>query len=101
MMNKNNEQSVAIKLCFKADKSATKTFKMLKVAYGGSVMSRVTIFRGYNLFAEGREKTNCVFKNQKLRQYWSFFFFFDSKGIVHKQFIFRNISVNALFYHKY
>ena len=54
-MNKNNEQRVAIKFCFKAGKSATETFEMLKLAYGESVMSRAIVFRWYNLFAEGRE----------------------------------------------
>lgn len=50
MMNKNNEQCVAIILSFKIGKSTMGTFKMLKVAYDGYVMSRATIFQGHKTF---------------------------------------------------
>lgn len=42
-MSKNNK-CVAIKFCFKFGKSAMKTFKILKVIYGESVMFHATIF---------------------------------------------------------
>lgn len=54
-MEKNSEQRVAIKFCFKAGKNVTETFEMLKVAYGRSVMSRTNVFRWYSQISSGKE----------------------------------------------
>lgn len=62
------------------------------------LLSRATVFWGHSLFLQRVEK-NYFFKNQKLRQCWSFF---DTKdGIVYKEFVFQSTTVNASFYQKW
>ncbi|KAJ8953840.1 hypothetical protein NQ318_006691 [Aromia moschata] len=93
MMNKNIRQSVAIKFSFKAGKCETETFEMLTLAYVGSVMSRASVFRWYNLYAEGRESVeddersgrSCVTKsNENIAKV--------------TEFVLQDTTVNASFY---
>jgi len=46
------EQQLAIKFCFRAEKSATETLQMVNAAYGDQALSRSNVFRWY-----GREDT--------------------------------------------
>ncbi len=48
------EQKAAIKFCVKLDHSATKTFDMLKNAYGDASLSRTSIFDRHKWFRSGR-----------------------------------------------
>jgi len=44
------EQQLAIKLCFKAGKSATETLQMVNAAYGDQALSRPNVFHWYGRF---------------------------------------------------
>lgn len=89
MMNKNNNERVAIKFCFKVGISAMKTFKLLKVVYGD-----ITFF----LFFEGRELVE-FFKRRSytLKIKIMLVIFFDSQNLFLKVQI-NTCTVNALFY---
>ncbi|GFW22225.1 protein GVQW3 [Trichonephila clavipes] len=50
-----NEQRCATKFCFRLGHNATETFAKLQQTYGGSVLSRVLVFRWFKAFSEGRE----------------------------------------------
>ena len=54
-MDGGNEQSVAIKFCFKAGLSATETLALVQKAYGNETVKRSNIFRWYYRFRDGRE----------------------------------------------
>jgi len=56
---KNLEQRIATKFCFKLGKNAIEMFQMSNEAYGESVMSRVTVFWWHGQFSSGG------FKNPK------------------------------------
>jgi hypothetical protein len=44
-----------IKFCFKTGKTATKTFQLIKQAYGENALSRTRVFEWYARFRDGRE----------------------------------------------
>ena len=50
------EQSCAVKLCVKLDKSANVTYEKLQRAYGEHSLSRAQVFRWDKSFLEGREQ---------------------------------------------
>jgi hypothetical protein len=54
-MDGGNEQSVAIKFCFKAGLSATETIVLAQRAYENEVLNRSRVFRWYSRFRDGRE----------------------------------------------
>jgi len=54
-MDGGNEQRVAIKICFKAGLSATKTLVLVPKAYGNETVNRSNVFRWYSGFRDGRE----------------------------------------------
>jgi hypothetical protein len=49
-MDGGNEQRVALKFCFKAGLSATKTLVLVQEAYGNEAMNRSIVFRKYRDF---------------------------------------------------
>jgi len=51
------EQPLVIKFCFKAGKSATETLEMVNATYGDQALSRLSVFRWYGRFHDGREDT--------------------------------------------
>ncbi len=54
-MEKNIEQRIALKFCFKAGMNATKSFEMLQKAYGESTMSRSQAFSWFGRFRAGND----------------------------------------------
>jgi hypothetical protein len=54
-MDGGNEQSVAIKFCFKPGLSATEMLVLVQKAYTNEAVNRSNVFRGYSRFREGRE----------------------------------------------
>ena len=54
-MDVKEKQRVAIKFCFKADISASKTVELIRKAYGDAAVSRTAIFEWHKRFREGRE----------------------------------------------
>jgi hypothetical protein len=54
-MDDGNEQRVAIKICFKADLSATETLVLVQNAYGNEALNRSNVLRWYSRFQEGRD----------------------------------------------
>jgi len=50
-----NEQTFAIKFCFKASLSATETLVLVQKAYGNGALNRSNAFRWYSRFRDGRE----------------------------------------------
>jgi hypothetical protein len=54
-MDGRNEQTVAIKFCFKAGLSATETLVLVQKAYGNEALNQSNIFKWYYLFQDGRE----------------------------------------------
>ncbi|GFS47785.1 protein GVQW3 [Trichonephila clavipes] len=55
MSDNNFEQRCAIKFCFRLGHNTTETFAKLQQDYGGSVLSKVQVFRWFKAFSEGRE----------------------------------------------
>ena len=49
------EERYAIKLCFKREKNATKTYGRLQTAFGASCMKRASVFEWHKRFKEARE----------------------------------------------
>jgi hypothetical protein len=54
-MDGRNEETVALKFCFKAGLSATETFVLAQRAYGNEALNRSSVFRWYSRFRDGRE----------------------------------------------
>jgi hypothetical protein len=54
-MDGGNEQRVAIKFCFKAGLSATKTLVLVQKAYRNEALNGSKVFRWYSRFRDGRE----------------------------------------------
>jgi hypothetical protein len=54
-MDGGNEQSVAIKFCFKASLSATKVLVLVRKVYGNEILNRSNVFSWYSRFRYGRE----------------------------------------------
>jgi len=54
-MDGKNEQGVAIRFCFKAGLSVTKTLELVQKAYGNEAVNRSHVFRRYSRFRDGRE----------------------------------------------
>jgi hypothetical protein len=54
-MDGGNEQRVVMKVCFKADLSATETLVLVQKAYGNEGLKRSNVFRLYSRFRDGRE----------------------------------------------
>jgi len=49
------EQRICIKICFKLNKSAAETHRMLKEAFGEQALSQARTFEWFKLFKDGRE----------------------------------------------
>ena len=49
------EEQYAIKLYFKLEKNATKTYGILQTAFGASCMNQASVFEWHKRFKEGRE----------------------------------------------
>jgi hypothetical protein len=54
-MSENIEQRGYIQFCHKLDKTATKTYQMLLLAYGDETMSRARVFKWFKRFKECRK----------------------------------------------
>jgi len=54
-MQRSLEQRYAIKFCVKLGKSGSKTFHLLRTAYGDAVLSSAQVLRWHKVFKEGRE----------------------------------------------
>ncbi|KAL4126147.1 hypothetical protein QTP88_010376 [Uroleucon formosanum] len=57
-MSEINEQRVCIKFCLKLGKNATKTYTMIKTAFGEYSLSRSVTFEWYKRFKDGRQSTD-------------------------------------------
>lgn len=92
----NFEQCVAIKCCVELGDSATDTHgKILKV-YGSVSMSRAQVFRWHKEFKDGRESVEDEAWNE--RAVAVLICFFDSHGVVHKEFVSAGQTVNRVCY---
>ena len=49
------EQRICIKVCFKLNKTAAETHRMLKEAFGEHSLSQARTFEWFKLFKDGRE----------------------------------------------
>jgi hypothetical protein len=54
-MDGGHEETVAIKFCFKAYRSATETLVLVQKAYGNEALSRSNVFSWWSRFRAGRE----------------------------------------------
>jgi hypothetical protein len=54
-MDGGNEQTVAIKFCFKASLSATETLVLVQKAYENEALKRSNVFSWYSQFRDRRE----------------------------------------------
>jgi len=54
-MNGGNEQTVAIKFCFKVGLSATETLVLVQNAYRNEALNRSNVFRWYSPLRDGRD----------------------------------------------
>ena len=54
-MDGGNEQTVAIKFCFKAGLSETETLILVKKAYGNKALNRSNVFRWHSQFRDERK----------------------------------------------
>jgi len=50
-----NEQCINMKFCFKLQKSAKETYKMLKLAYGDAGVTMKTVYTWFERFRNGFE----------------------------------------------
>ncbi|GFW25381.1 protein GVQW3 [Trichonephila clavipes] len=57
-MCENTDQRICIKFCFKLGKTGTKTYEMMKKAFGDEAMSRARVFEWFQAFKEGRQSVN-------------------------------------------
>ena len=49
------EERYLIRFCFKLEKNATKTYRMLQTAFRASCMNRASVFEWHKRFKKGRE----------------------------------------------
>jgi len=54
-MQRSLEQCYTIKFCVKLGKSGSKTWQLLRIAYGDAVLSSAQVLRWHKAFKEGRE----------------------------------------------
>jgi len=107
-MNGENENRVAIKFYFKAGLSATETLVLVQKACGNEALNRPNVFRGYSRFRNGRvlvedderggRPKSTRNEIPKVPHQERVDNFFDSQGIVHKEFVPEEKTVNAEFY---
>ncbi|GFX71171.1 protein GVQW3 [Trichonephila clavipes] len=57
-MCENTDQRICIKFCFKLGKTGTKTYEIMKTAFGDEAMSRPRVFEWFRRFKEGRQSVN-------------------------------------------
>ncbi|GFX26939.1 hypothetical protein TNCV_1841111 [Trichonephila clavipes] len=57
-MCENTDQRICIKFCFKLGKTGTKTYEMMKTAFGEEAMSRSRAFEWFRPFKESRQSVN-------------------------------------------
>ncbi|GFU10946.1 protein GVQW3 [Trichonephila clavipes] len=57
-MCENTDQRICIKFCFKLGKTGTKTYEMMKTAFGNEAMTHARVFDGFRRFKEGRQSVN-------------------------------------------
>jgi len=50
-----HEQRINVKFCFKLQKNAKETYKMLKLLYGDAVVTMKTLYRWFERFRNGCE----------------------------------------------
>jgi len=50
-----HEQRINVKFCFKLQKSATETHKMLKLVYGDAAVTMKTVYKWFKRFCNGCE----------------------------------------------
>ena len=63
------EERYAIKLCFKFEKNATETYRMLQTAFRPFCMNRASVFEWHKRFKEGREfvrDDECCGRNKEV-----------------------------------
>ncbi len=66
-----------MKFCFKLDKSATETYKMLQKVYGETAVTKETVFKWFGRFREGNE-----FVEDDKRSKWSTIAAYNDENIV-------------------
>ena len=91
------EQRTRIKFCFKLNKTAAETHRMLKEAFGEQALSQARTFEWFKRFKDGRESV------EEARQVRSniksmLIIFLDIRGIVHKEFVPPGQTVIGKFY---
>lgn len=77
------EQRANIKFCFKLGKTATKIYEMIRIMYGSEAIS------------PGKTKQPSMQKN-RIKTLSTVFF--DSEGIIHREFIPEGQTVNSDYY---
>ena len=60
------EQGSAIKFCLRNEISAAETLRMLRKAFGNSIMSQKNVYKWYNDFKEGRERVDDLERSGRL-----------------------------------
>jgi hypothetical protein len=101
-MQENIEQWCAIKLCLKLNKSTTQTFGSLTKFVEMPLYRGLWFLSGTKLSKKAKKmlKTTLVLEDQSRQQTVKtmMIVFFDSRGIVHKEFVPPGQTVNQAFY---
>ena len=64
------EQRICIKFCFKLNKTAAETHRMLKEAFGENALSKTRTFEWFKRFKEGRESVDDDTHSGRQAQHW-------------------------------
>ena len=78
-------------------KTFTKTVEMLQKAYGDQVLSQTTVYEWFKRFKEDRGSPRKV-RLQKSKVATKHITFFDSEGMIHKEFVPEGSTVNGQYY---
>ena len=80
------EQRAAIKFCFKLKKTPSETLELLQTAYGNECLSRSKVFEWYAVSKPSKKIKTMLIT------------FFDTQGIIHREFVPPGQKVDAVFY---
>ena len=98
-MDLSMEQRLVIKFCFKAGKSVTETLQVVNAAYGNQALSHSNVFQWYGRFRNGQEDTEDDPRSGRPTESRNVIFF-DWQGIIHKEFVPKGETINAVYYRR-
>ena len=91
------EQRAVIKFHAKLGKNASETFWLMQQLYGDDCLGRANVFLQHKRFLEARERLKD--DNREKRPISAMLItFFDSKGIIHREFVLTGQTITGAYY---